>query len=87
MEASRSSAYQQNRFEMLTPAGLEVQIFVDSTEAKSGDCFYGAPVVKARLRRLDSKAKGNRGNHELGFGLFNGGIVSLPPFEAPHISA
>ena len=35
MEASRSSAYQQVRFEMLTPAGLEVQIFVDPKEAKN----------------------------------------------------
>ena len=48
--------------------------------------FMGPQLVKARLRRLDSKAKGNRGNHELGFGLLNGGIVSLPPFEASHIS-
>ena len=47
----------------------------------------GYDWLKARRRRLDSKAKGNRGNHELGFGLLNGGIVSLPPFEAPHISA
>ena len=35
MEASRSSAYQQNRFKMLTPAGLEVQIFVDTKDAKN----------------------------------------------------
>ena len=35
MEASRTYAYQQNRFEMLTPAGLEVQIFVDPKEAKN----------------------------------------------------
>ena len=35
MEASRSYAYQQNRFKMLTPAGLEVQIFVDPKDAKN----------------------------------------------------
>ena len=35
MEASRSSAYQQGKFEMLTPAGLEVQIFVDTKDGKN----------------------------------------------------
>ena len=35
MEASRTYANQQVRFEMLTPAGLEVQIFVDPKEAKN----------------------------------------------------
>ena len=35
MAASRSYAYQQVRFEMLTPAGLEMQIFVDPKEAKN----------------------------------------------------
>jgi len=40
VEASRSYAYQQNRFEMLTPAGLEVQIFVDPKEDKLVSTSY-----------------------------------------------
>ena len=43
VEASRTYTDQQGRFELPTPAGLEVQIFVDSTDAKSEDCFYGGP--------------------------------------------
>ena len=34
VEASRTYTDQQGRFEMLTPAGLEVQIFVDPKDAK-----------------------------------------------------
>ena len=36
MEASRIYTDPQGRFEILTPAGLEVQIFVDPKEAKNG---------------------------------------------------
>ena len=35
VEASRTYTDQQGRFEMLTPAGLEVQIFVDPKNAKN----------------------------------------------------
>ena len=35
VEASRTYTDQQGRFELLTPAGLEVQIFVDPKEAKN----------------------------------------------------
>ena len=35
MEASHTYADQQGRFEMLTPAGLEMQIFVDPKDAKN----------------------------------------------------
>jgi len=35
VEASRTYADQQSRFEILTPADLEVQIFVDPKEAKN----------------------------------------------------
>ena len=35
VEASRTYTDQQGRFEMLTPAGLEVQIFVDPKEANN----------------------------------------------------
>ena len=35
VEASRTYTDQQGRFEMLTPAGLEVQIFVKPKEAKN----------------------------------------------------
>jgi len=34
VEASRTYTDQQGRFEMLTPAGLKVQIFVDPKDAK-----------------------------------------------------
>ena len=45
MAASRSYAYQQGRFEMLTPAGLEVQIFVDTKDAKNVPA-----VLKEKIR-------------------------------------
>ena len=35
METARTYTDQQGRFEMLTPADLEVQIFVDPKEAKN----------------------------------------------------
>ena len=35
VEASRTYTDPQGRFEMLTPAGLEVQIFVDPKKAKN----------------------------------------------------
>ena len=35
VEASRTYTDRQGRFEMLTPAGLEVQIFVDPKGAKN----------------------------------------------------
>ena len=35
VEASRTYTDRQGRFEMLTPAGLEVQIFVDPKDAKN----------------------------------------------------
>ena len=43
VEASRTYTDRQGGFQMLTPTGLEVQIFVDPKEAKNGDCFYGSP--------------------------------------------
>ena len=49
MEASRSYAEQQGRFKMLTPAGLEVQIFVDPKDAKN---------VPAKLKRKRRKERG-----------------------------
>ena len=53
MEASRSYAYQQVRFEMLTPAGLEVQIFVDPKEAKN------VPAELKEKIREDEQGKEN----------------------------
>ena len=35
MESSRTYTDQQGKFEMLTPAGLEIQIFVDPKQAKN----------------------------------------------------
>ncbi len=35
VESSRTYTDQQGRFELLTPAGLEVQIFVDPKDAKN----------------------------------------------------
>jgi hypothetical protein len=50
VEASHSYAYQQNRFEMLTPAGLEVQIFVDPKDAKN------VPAeLKEKIRKVQDK--------------------------------
>ena len=53
VEASRTYTDQQGRFEILTPAGLEVQIFVDPKDAKN---------VTAELKekvREDAQNKGN----------------------------
>ena len=53
MEASRTYAYQQNRFEMLTPAGLEIQIFVDPKDAKN------VPAEIKEQIREEVQSKGN----------------------------
>ena len=53
MEASRSCAYQQNRFKMLTPAGLEIQIFVDPKDAKN------VPAEIKEQIREEVQSKGN----------------------------
>ena len=53
MEASRTYAYQQNRFEMLTPADLEVQIFVDPKQAKN------VPAGLKEKIRDEATSKGN----------------------------
>ena len=45
VEASRTYTDQQGRFEMLTPAGLEVQIFVDTKDAKNVPA-----VLKEKIR-------------------------------------
>jgi len=53
VEASRTYTDQQGKFEMLTPAGLEVQIFVDPKDAKN---------VPARLKekvKAEARGKGN----------------------------
>ena len=48
VEASRTYTDPQGRFEMLAPAGLEVQIFVDPKEAKVAT----SPVI---INRIDIK--------------------------------
>ena len=53
VEASRTYTDQQGRFEMLTPAGLEVQIFVDPKEANN---------VLARLKERMEKEVQDKGN-------------------------
>ena len=53
VEASRTYTDQQGRFEMLTPAGLEVQIFVDPKEANN---------VPARLKERMEKEVQDKGN-------------------------
>ena len=53
MEASRSCAYQQGRFKMLTPAGLEIQIFVDPKDAKN------VPAEIKEQIREEVQSKGN----------------------------
>ena len=53
MEASRTYTNQQVRFEMLTPAGLEVQIFVDPKEAKN------VPAELKEKVRKEAQSKGN----------------------------
>ena len=65
MEASHIYTDQQDRFEMLTPAGLEVQIFVDSKGAKN---------VPAELKEKIRKGGQNKGNIQftLAFGATNG---------------
>ena len=53
VEASRTYTDQQGRFEMLTPAGLEVQIFVDPK---------GANNVPAELKERMEKEVASKGN-------------------------
>ena len=53
VEASRTYTDQQGRFEMLTPAGLEVQIFVDPKDA------YNVPTVLKEKVREEATSKGN----------------------------
>ena len=53
VEASRTYTDQQGKFEMLTPAGLEVQIFVDPKEAKN------VPAELKEKIREDEQRKGN----------------------------
>jgi hypothetical protein len=53
VEASRTYTDRQGRFEMLTPAGLEVQIFVDPKDAKNVPA-----VLKERIEE-EVTSKGN----------------------------
>ena len=53
VEASRTYTDQQGRFEMLTPAGLEMQIFVDPK---------GANNVPAELKGKIREEEQNKGN-------------------------
>ena len=53
VEASRTYTDLQGRFEMLTPAGLEVQIFVDPKDAKN---------VPAELKERMEKEVTGKGN-------------------------
>ena len=53
VEASRTYTDQQGRFEMLTPAGLEVQIFVDPKDANN---------VPAELKGKIREEEQNKGN-------------------------
>jgi len=53
VEASRTYTDQQGKFEILTPAGLEVQIFVDPKEAKN---------VPAELKEKVREEEQNKGN-------------------------
>ena len=53
VESSRTYTDQQGRFEMLTPAGLEVQIFVDPKDAKN---------VPAKLKERIEKEATSKGN-------------------------
>ena len=53
VEASRTYTDPQGRFEMLTPAGLEVQIFVDPKDAKN---------VPARLKEKVREEVQDRGD-------------------------
>jgi len=53
VEASQTYAYQQGGFKMLTPAGLEIQIFVDPKEARNVSA-----ELKERIRE-EATSKGN----------------------------
>jgi len=53
VEASRTYTDQQGRFEMLTPAGLEVQVFVDPKDANN---------VPAELKGKIREEEQNKGN-------------------------
>jgi len=53
VEASRTYTDQQGKFEMLTPAGLEVQIFVDPKDANN------VPAELKEKIRGDEQRKGN----------------------------
>ena len=53
VEASRTYTDQQGRFELLTPAGLEVQIFVDPKDAKN------VPTELKEQIREEVQSKGN----------------------------
>jgi len=53
VESSRTYTDQQGRFEMLTPAGLEVQIFVDPKDAKN---------VPSELKERMEKEVTSKGN-------------------------
>ena len=53
VEASRTYTDSQGEFEMLTPAGLEVQIFVDTQDAKN---------VPAKLKERIEKEATSKGN-------------------------
>ena len=53
MESSRTYTDQQGNFEMLTPASLEVQIFVDPKEANN------VPTELKEKIREDEQRKGN----------------------------
>ena len=53
VESSRTYTDQQGRFEMLTPAGLEVQIFVDPKDAKN---------VPSELKERTEKEVTSKGN-------------------------
>ena len=50
MEASRTYTDSQGEFEMLTPAGLDIQIFVNPKDAKN------VPVeLKEKVRKVQDK--------------------------------
>ena len=53
METARTYPDPQGRFEMLTPAGLRVQIFVDPKEAKN------VPAGLKEKIKEDEQRKGN----------------------------
>ena len=55
VEASRTYTDPQGRFEMLTPAGLEVQIFVDTMATHSYATLYFIAKLYQRLQ-IDSEA-------------------------------